>query len=180
MEAVSKSKMANSREEIFTTLYKLVFPTIAKYISRMGGSFEEAKDVFQDALVVYYEKKMVASQILSNDIGYLVGISKNLWLKHYRDSTKYTVPLDAACTDVISEHQPNPANKRLFRFLEVAGKKCMELLKAFYYDQTPLTEIADEFGYSGVRSATAQKYKCLEKVREKVQVKALVYDDFME
>jgi len=43
-----------------------------------------------------------------------------------------------------------------------------------------LQEIADEYGYSGVRSATVQKFKCLEKVRESVKEKSLVYDDFME
>lgn len=180
MAAFSKINMANSREENLTNLYKLAFPAIAKYISRMGGSFEEAKDVFQDALLVYYEKNIVSSKILSNDIGYLVGISKNLWLKRYRDSNQHTVSLDPAVTDLISEQQPSPASKRLLRFLEVAGKKCMELLKAYYYDQMSLTEIADEFGYSAVRSATVQKYKCLEKVRDKVKEKALAYDDFME
>ncbi len=79
--------------------------------------------------------------------------------------------------DYDNEH---PSNNRLMRFLETAGKKCMELLKGFYYDQQPLTELADEFGYSGVRSATVQKYKCLEKVRETIKEKALTYDDFMD
>ncbi len=180
MEAVNKSNLANSREENFTSLYKAAFPPIAKYISRMGGSFEEAKDVFQDALIVFYENKILTSKNLSNDIGYLVGISKNLWLKRYRDFTQHRVLFDAASPAVNSEPQLNLSNNRLFRFLEIAGKKCMELLKAFYYDQIPLTEIADEFGYSGIRSATAQKYKCLEKVRDKVKQKALTYDDFME
>ncbi len=56
----------------------------------------------------------------------------------------------------------------------------MELLKAFYYDDVPLKDLADSFGYSGVRSVTVQKHKCLEKVRESVKQKSLVYDDFME
>jgi hypothetical protein len=43
----------------------------------------------------------------------------------------------------------------------------------------PLNEIADAYGYSGVRSATVQKFKCLEKVRETIKQKALTYDDFM-
>ena len=56
----------------------------------------------------------------------------------------------------------------------------MKLLKGFYYDQLPLTDIATAFGFSGVRSATVQKYKCLEKVRETIKQKALQYEDFME
>ena len=39
------------REEFFIQLYKKAFPVVAKYISRMGGSFDEAKDIFQDAFI---------------------------------------------------------------------------------------------------------------------------------
>ncbi|HBW79381.1 MAG TPA: RNA polymerase subunit sigma-70, partial [Sphingobacterium sp.] len=74
--------------------------------------------------------------------------------------------------------EESPSSARLFRFLEIAGRKCLELLKSFYYDQMSLQEIADEYGYSGVRSATVQKFKCLEKVRESVKEKSLVYDDW--
>ncbi|MDB5155886.1 MAG: polymerase subunit sigma-70 [Mucilaginibacter sp.] len=177
MQGISNSDQPARRQELFIRLYKSAFPVVAKYVSRMGGSFDEAKDVFQDALVVYYEKAVVTPTLLDNDIAYLVGTAKNLWLKRFRQ-TNHNVPLDHI--DIESTNEENPSNSRLLRFLETAGKKCMELLKGFYYDQLSLTEIADEFGYSGIRSATVQKYKCLEKVRETVKEKALAYDDFME
>lgn len=177
MQGINNSDQQTRRQELFIRLYKSAFPAVAKYISRMGGSFDEAKDVFQDALVVYYEKVVVAASPLNNDTGYLVGVAKNLWLKRYRQSN-HNVSLDNV--DLYDEAQENPAGNRLIRFLATAGSKCMELLKSFYYDQVPLTEIADEFGFSGIRSATVQKYKCLEKVRETIKEKALTYDDFME
>jgi DNA-directed RNA polymerase specialized sigma24 family protein len=165
------------RQELFTGLYKKAFPAVAKYISRMGGSFDEAKDVFQDALIIHYEKSITATA-LYNETAYLVGTAKHLWLKRYRENIQH-VPLDnmdIAQPEKIAEI----SNNRLIRFLETAGKKCMELLSGFYYDQLPLTAIAEKFGYSGVRSATVQKYKCLEKVRETIKQKALTYDDFVE
>jgi DNA-directed RNA polymerase specialized sigma24 family protein len=178
MHDISGSDRSAQRQELFIALYKKAFPVVAKYINRMGGSFDEAKDVFQDALVIYYEKSIIAPSVLNNDTAYLVGTAKHLWIKRY-NQTNQNVPLNNL--DVAFEDEPeNPANNRLMRFLETAGKKCMELLKGFYYDQQSLTEIANEFGYSGVRSATVQKYKCLEKVRETIKQKALVYDDFME
>ena len=143
----------------------------------MGGTFDEAKDVFHDTLVIYYEKTVTAS-VLKNDAAYLVGIAKHLWLKRYRENSRNTQLDDF---DLYSDNQEDhPSAKRLSRFLETSGKKCMDLLKSFYYDQLPLTDIASAFGYSGVRSATVQKYKCLEKVRETIKEKALQYEDFME
>jgi len=55
----------------------------------------------------------------------------------------------------------------------------MDLLRSFYYDELPLNDIAETYGFSGIRSATVQKYKCLEKVRETVKEKALTYEDFL-
>ncbi|MDF2475437.1 MAG: polymerase subunit sigma-70 [Sphingobacterium sp.] len=177
MHGVSKSKRVAGRQALFINLYKSAFPAVAKYISRMGGSFDEAKDVFQDALVVYYEKAILNPMVLKNDIGYLIGTAKNLWLKRYCQ-TSQNQPLDDLEIPLTIDELPS--SKRLLRFLETAGRKCMEVLKGFYYDQMSLQEIADEFGYSGVRSATVQKYKCLEKVRDNIREKSLVYDDFME
>lgn len=178
MPGINTSNRPAQRQELFIALYKNAFPVVAKYISRMGGSFDEAKDVFQDALVIYYERSLTASSTFNNDTAYLVGIAKHLWTKRYHQ-TNQNIPLDNIDL-AFEDESENPANNRLMHYLETAGKKCMELLKGFYYDQLPLAEIADEFGYSGIRSATVQKYKCLEKVRETIKQKALVYDDFME
>jgi DNA-directed RNA polymerase specialized sigma24 family protein len=176
VNASNPDQSAASREELLTVLYKKAFPVVARYISRRGGSFDEAKDVFHDALIVYYEKS--ATALLNNDTAYLVGIAKRLWIKRYRDNVQ-NIPLDNI--DVNFEDEENtPSSHRMLRFLETAGKKCMQLLTGFYYEQLPLADIATKFGYSGVRSATVQKYKCLEKVRETIKEKALTYDDFME
>jgi len=168
----------HNREEFFTRLYKKAFPVVAKYISHRGGSFDEAKDVFHDALVVFYEKTV--QQALSDDIdetAYLVGIAKHLWLRKFSNN-KFDVSLDDV--DVSITEEAKLSGNRIILFLTKAGSKCMELLKSFYYDEAPLNEIAETFGFSGVRSATVQKYKCLEKVRETIKQKALQYEDFVE
>jgi DNA-directed RNA polymerase specialized sigma24 family protein len=164
------------RHELFMELYKEAFPVVARYISNKGGSFDEAKDVFQDALVIYYEKTTVAA--FNNDTAYLVGIAKHLWLKRYKENDRHNPLNDLDFT--VDENEPHPSDERLMHFLATAGKKCMELLRGFYYDKLPLTDLAGLFGYSGVRSVTVQKYKCLEKVRETIKQKALTYEDFME
>ncbi len=178
MHSMSNMEQAMKRQLLFISLYKSAFPGVAKYISRLGGSFDEAKDVFQDALIVYFEKTAIQSSAFNNDTAYLVGIAKNLWLKRYRQSIQ-NLPI----TEVdLALHEPeeHPSSHRLMHFLSKAGQKCMDLLKSFYYDELPLNEIAQEFGYSGVHSATVQKYKCLEKVRTTIKEKALSYEDFME
>jgi DNA-directed RNA polymerase specialized sigma24 family protein len=167
------------REKLFINLYKSSFPNVARYVSKMGGSFDEAKDIFQDALVIYYEKAASGSLSVTtnNEKAYLMGIAKHLWLKKHHADRK-EVPLDGF--DVECEAEAQPSVNKILSFLQTAGKKCMDLLRSFYYDEVPLTEVAESFGFSGVRSATVQKYKCLEKVRESVKEKSLTYEDFLD
>ena len=166
------------RDKLFLALYNSVFPAVARYVSKMGGTFDEAKDIFQDALVIWYEKAAEGSlTINTNDKAYLAGIAKNLWLKKFRANSR-EVAIDGF--DIPSDEEAQISGSKLLSFQQTAGKNCMDLLRSFYYDQLPLNDIAGTFGFSGVRSATVQKYKCLEKVRETVKEKALTYEDFLD
>ena len=172
------NRTAEQREKLFTSLYKNAFPIVARYVSKMGGTFDEAKDIFQDALVIYYEKSFECSfELKTNEKAYLLGIAKHLWLKQHRDNSKLT-SVDGL--DIESEETAHASDKKILNFLLTAGKKCMDLLRSFYYDGLQLADAAELFGFSGVRSATVQKYKCLEKVRETVKQKALTYEDFVD
>jgi len=166
------------REAFFMALYKKAFPNVARYVAQMGGSLEEAQDIFQDTLVIYYEKVASAqTEIIVNEKAYLLGIAKRLWLQHYKASNK-NQPLNDFDTEVVPDEQP--ATGKILHYLETAGKKCMELLKAYYYDCLPVGDVATLFDYSGTHSATVAKYKCLEKVRETVKQNSLNYADFIE
>ena len=166
------------REAFFVQLYEKAFPAIAHYIARKGGNLEEAQDIFQDTLVIYYEKRVSAQAgVIVNEKAYLLGIAKNLWSQHFKTGLK-NQPLDGFDTEAVPEEQL--ATGKLLHYLETSGKKCMELLKAYYYDHLQVDSIARLFGYSGIHSATVAKYKCLEKVRDTVKQKSLRYADFIK
>lgn len=170
------------REKLFTGLYKKAFPALAKYISAGGGSFDEAKDVFQDALVIYYERFIsTGAAVNSSEKAYILGVSKYLWIKRYRQNN-VTVPLDTFDIErtFAEEETPELSHGKLLLFLETAGAKCMELLRAFFYDKIRAGELAERFGYTSIHSATVQKYKCLEKVRNQIKKRSLSYEDFVE
>ena len=165
------------KEFLLAKLYQSVFPPLCKYISRKGGSLEEAKDIFHDALIIYYEKN-VASIAITDQKAYIFGIAKHLWNKKYREKQRYTT-LDSLSVTTPVQRQ-NIVSVKLLLFLKQTGNKCMELLQAFYYENQNAEKIAEKFGYSGIRSATVQKFKCLEKVREVVKSNAQQYEDFLE
>ena len=174
----NKLYTVKGREHFFVELYTKAFPAVARFIAQRGGSLEEAQDIFQDALVIYYEKVIAApAEIIINEKAYVLGITKNLWLHRYKVGSRNR-PLNDLDTEALPDEQL--ATDKILKYLEAAGRKCMDLLKAYYYDGLSVSSVATLFGYSGIRSATVAKYKCLEKVRETVKQKSLQYADFVE
>ncbi len=164
------------REQQLLELYKTTFPMVARFISKRGGTFEQSKDVFHDALVVWYERNNQPNPIATNASAYLFGIAKHLWYRKFAEANQ-NIPLQ---TDFQEMTEEEPSSSRLLNLLETAGKKCLDLLRSFYYDKLSIAELASGYGFSSVRSATVQKYKCLEKVRETVKQKSMCYEDFFE
>lgn len=171
---------AKQREALFTRLYLEAFPAVASLISKRGGDLEQAKDLFQEALVIYYEQVELAGRpVQKNRTAYLLGVSRHLWYQRQNTELKCS-SIENISTDIPDEIPQATSAQKLMRVLETTGKKCMDMLRAFYYEQLPLDQIAGQFGFGSVRSATVQKYKCLEKVRDEVKEKSLTYADFTE
>jgi DNA-directed RNA polymerase specialized sigma24 family protein len=161
-------------EENLVQLYREVFPEAARLIKRLGGNPEEAKDAFHDALVIYLEREVKGRlQIHTSAKAYLLGTAKILWL-HSKNHHFDSLPEDVEAF-VEEEHE----EKNVFAYLVLAGQKCLQMLKAFYYDNLSLQQIAASFGFNGVRSATVQKHKCIEKIRTELKKRNLYEERFI-
>jgi RNA polymerase sigma factor (sigma-70 family) len=177
-------KDPQQREKNFEYLYEEVFPVVAGIVSKQGGSFHDAKDIFQDALIIFYEKSVDGElDIKLSNEAYIVGIAKHLWIKKFK--SKYRLlSLDAMEKEirVPQDYFQIETTKtiRLLHLLEVAGKKCIELLRSIYYDKLSMNEVSQVHGFSNPHSAAVQKYKCIEKIKVMVKQKSLNYEDFME
>lgn len=161
--------MTLQNDDPVIALYRESFPDFARMVRRMGGSLEEAKDSFHDALLIYLEKEKAGTlQLHSSPRAYLLGTAKICWLHTRKKGAMLPLPedLDAAMPE---EPDPEEREKDLLVALKQSGQKCLELLKAFYYDHLSMDAIAGRFGFKGRRSATVQKYKCLEKVRQEIK-----------
>jgi RNA polymerase sigma factor (sigma-70 family) len=168
-------------ETDFETLYEDCFPAVALFVSKMQGSLEDAKDLFHDALVIYHEKNSEENlEIRVSTQAYIVGIAKHLWIRKFKDDRK-KVSLDHIDFITIpADYFPAVNANRLLTLLESTGTKCLELLRAFYYQRLSVKDLIERFGYSTEHSASVQKYKCIEKARETLKQKSISYEDFLE
>ncbi len=156
-----------NRRQALEQVYEKAFPVVARLIKNMGGDYEDAKDIFHDAMVLFYEKSLSkANPTVEFPVAYLRQTARHLWLKRQELGERkkaYQPQVD------LGIHEPPAIKEQVLSYLQLAGKRCLELLESFYYHEYSLREIAEHFGFRNVRSATVQKYKCLEKIRNKIQ-----------
>jgi DNA-directed RNA polymerase specialized sigma24 family protein len=169
-----------SRQRFFEGLYENAFPSFARFAARMHASLDDAKDIFHDALIIYYEKcQDPGFAVRTTAEAYVVGIAKNLWLRKFdRDRHLVSAGIETECI-VPPDYFPEPSEVSVLTFLERTGKRCLDLLVKFYFQESSLKEIAGLQGYSSEHSAAVQKYKCIGKVRDAIREKSMNYEDFL-
>jgi len=177
MLAIDESKTC-SRQEVLLQWYEEAFPTVARFIQSRGGHLEDAKELFQEAVVLYYEKAVLGRfEPEKEEVAYIIGITKKLWLRR-KDNERHFEELGKS--EIADEKEFQPAKSKILKYLKQSGERCMELLQAFYYERLSMKDMAKKFGYTSERSATVQKYKCLEKVRNEIKQRSQRYEDFFE
>ena len=154
-------------------MYKLYFPMISHFIMSNSGSDDEAKDIYQEGVIVFYEKIKDNSLELSCQIKtYLYSVCRRLWLKKLAEKGRYAVKMDDAEEYLSMEEdvQQHEENERQFGIMTEAlaqlGEPCRSLLEDYYLNMQNMQEITEKFGYTNSDTAKNQKYKCLQRLKK--------------
>ncbi len=154
------------REKAFRQLYKL-FPRIEKSILAQGGNKADAKDVFQEALIILYRNLQKSNfELTASLYTYLYAVSKYIW-KDTKKQFKRNELNDIAGQELELFH--SVLEEKKYKQAENAftqmGKRCKKLLKLFYIQAFSFKEIAQKLEFSSEKIAKNEKYKCLKKAK---------------
>ena len=170
--------LAVSDRSATEAIYNQHFTIIKAWLIKNGGNSTDAADVFQEAMVVLFEKSQNSEFRLTCKIGtYLFAISKRLWYKKLEQEQKRpgAMPTDAGNDegadwayeeDLNVHHEREVHYNQLDAALNQLGEPCSSLLKAFYEQDKSMQDIAASFGYTNPDNAKTQKYKCLARLRK--------------
>ena len=165
--------LAANEANAIETIYRENYATIQAYIVKNNGNADDARDIFQEAMIVLFEKAKSSSFVLSCQIKtYLYSVSRRLWLKKLQKQNRYYPSIDFLEETVAVEDEVEVHEKRNDNFLlmenamQKIGEPCKSLLEAFYIEKKSMPEIADYFGYTNADNAKTQKYKCLVRLKK--------------
>lgn len=165
--------LADNNVKAIEAIYKDNFKMIQSFILNNNGSFDDAKDIFQEAMIALYEKAKSESFVLTCQIKtYLYSVCRRLWLKRLQHFNRYITPPEGMeeavpVEDDLELHEKRNADLAIMdRALNSLGEPCKSLLESYYLQKKGMTEIASEFGYTNADNAKNQKYKCLMRLKK--------------
>jgi len=163
----------NEEETALAYLYKLHYPMILHFVQNNSGTDDEAKDIYQEAIIVFYEKVREQQLELNCQIKtYLYSICRRLWLKRLALKNRFSgMVMDSDAFIQVEEEVAESEEKEL-KFqkmgdaLVLLGEPCKTLLEDFYLQDLSMQSITEKFGYTNADNTKNQKYKCLMRLKK--------------
>jgi RNA polymerase sigma factor (sigma-70 family) len=171
-QALLKGLAHNERKAI-EAIYKNHYNMVQTLVINNSGNSDDARDVFQEALIVLYENVRSGSFELHAQLKtYIYAVCRHLWLKRLQLNQKFSGDLAIAEETISIEEDLERYEHRSCDFelmekaLQSLGEPCKALLESYYLQKKNMAEIAIEFGYTNADNAKNQKYKCLMRLKK--------------
>jgi len=166
-------RLAKNDKAAAETIYKDNYGMVQAMIISNNGSSDDARDIFQETMIVVYEKAKSGTFELNSLLKtYIYSVSRRLWLKRLQQNQRYAGRVENMAETVPVEEELERHEQRNTQFLAMEqsmmslGEPCKSLLEAYYLQKRNMTEIAGSFGYTNADNAKNQKYKCLNRLKK--------------
>lgn len=171
-------KLRNRDRSAIEYLCSNTFKVIENYVRKNGGQAEDARDIFQDAVLVLFDKlRKKDVQIEKSVLAYFIGIARYLMLR--KKTKEARIPLDQF-TDInlndIKELEIIAAKREqyelFYKHYERLDKDCKRILQLFF-DKKTMTEIRRLMGLSSIAYAKKKKFVCQKRLINSIKTDSL-------
>jgi RNA polymerase sigma factor (sigma-70 family) len=158
---------------VLSELYRTHYPMILNLVCSNSGTEQEAKDVYQESVIAFYERIRQPDFILTCKIGtYLYAVCRRLWLKRLSEKKRFQNRIPEGETFSEIEHEMSGIEESEKRFvfmgksLDGLGEPCRSIIEDFYIQDLSMEDIRTKHGYTSAENAKNQKYKCLQRLKK--------------
>ncbi|QSE96851.1 RNA polymerase sigma factor [Fulvivirga lutea] len=161
-------KICKGDERALEILYKKYYRMMTQMVMKNSGTEQEAKDIYQEALVVFWQKSISGNLTLTSKIStYIYSICQNLWRKEL--DRKRRLSSEEKDSVEYQEHDKEERAKLINECINQMGDTCRKVLMYYYFDGLSMQDIADKLGFANTNTAKTKKYKCKQKLDELVK-----------
>jgi RNA polymerase sigma factor (sigma-70 family) len=163
----------NNSDSVLKRLYLAYFPMVLQLVINNSGNEDDAKDVYQEAIIVLYNKVKRGDFELSSKLKtFIYSICRRLWLKRLKQMNRYGGDIKdfeeyLPVEDDVEKHQDRDIQlNKMADALKLLGEPCKTIMEDFYMHSKSMQEICERFGYTNADNAKTQKYKCLQRLKK--------------
>ncbi|MHA4895441.1 RNA polymerase sigma factor [Pedobacter sp. PWIIR3] len=163
----------NNSDDALNKLYIGYFPMVLQLILNNNGDEDDAKDVYQEGIIVLYNKIKSGDFELSSKLKtYIYSVCRRIWLKKLAQQSRKTNNIadfeDVISTDVdVEDHEQKEEQfSKMQSALVHLGEPCKTIIQDFYINNLSMQDISEKFGYTNTDNAKTQKYKCLQRLKK--------------
>jgi RNA polymerase sigma factor (sigma-70 family) len=161
-------RICKGDEKALEILYKKYYRMMTKLVLTNSGTEEEARDVYQDALIVFWQKATSGNLVMTSKIStYIYSICQNLWRKEL--DRKKRLSNEERDTAVSLDTETKERDQILLKCINQLGDTCKKVLMYYYFEELSMQDIADRLGFANTDTAKTKKYKCKLKLDELVK-----------
>ncbi|MBS0000846.1 MAG: sigma-70 family RNA polymerase sigma factor [Cyclobacteriaceae bacterium] len=172
------AKISEGDESALDFLYKKYYRMMTKLVISNSGTEDEARDVYQDALIVFWEKARSGKLVMTSKIStFIYSICLNLWRKELERKSRLS---NEEKDNVEFQNMESEERERIIReCINELGDTCRRILMYYYFDGMSMNDIAEKLGYANTDTAKTKKYKCKKRLDDLVKSKYTA-SDFMD
>lgn len=155
-----------SNNDVLNYVYSKFFPDTCRFVENNSGTSEDARDLFQEAIIVIFRKMKKAPIMLTcNFRTYIYSVCRLLWLKKLEkqkdnlDIVKSDAVLDQQVEDVGESYEQTEKYRLYQKHFKQLPPDCQEIMK-LYLEKVSAKEIAKKLGFAGEDYVKSRKYKC--------------------
>jgi len=172
-EEIILNRIRNGEMDALLELYKSSKNMIRAYVTRNSGSADEAEDILQEALVIFWQRvRANRFEPRAQPGTFLFATARNLWFRQLsrRKRERAISPGDFEREDdsisqldaLVRREDSESVQQALTRLSE----QCRSLLIAFYWEELSMEEIAARFKFANAQTAKSKKYQCKRILKE--------------
>lgn len=164
--------------KVLNEIYQQYSKSIINLVTNNSGTIEDAKDTFQEGLIVLFRKVHEPDfQLTSSFLTYFYSISKYIWSNKQKKRRLKVVEIDNVPepADRFSIEKDILRKERADFYIKkfnLLSDGCQEILTLFY-EGTKMQDIAEKMGFASANYAAKRKHKCKEKL-----MKLITEDDY--
>ncbi len=161
-------------DDVIRYIYKTIYPVIEHLVRENKGNKEDAKDLFQEALIIVFKKIKNEGLVLTCTFStFFYSVCAYQWHKILRKRKNLPIWYVSSFDGYISNPGLNEKIERkkmeLYDFhFNKLSKNCQKILK-LHFSGVPIAEIMKKMGYTSKEHTMDRKYRCKKSLFKRIE-----------